>query len=341
MKRSLLPYLCCPACHDGRLHAVPFLETSKEIIRGILRCRSCHSWYLIENRILELVLPNLNEERRTAFFQAYHPRFSKLRISPPPASKSDATSNAKKKQSAFFDSFSGHYVLETQTFWRAYYHHALMQFRQYLSPGSLFLDIGSGKGLSSLPLLSDGHTVIGIDISRAMIADAIRRADSLHHVTAHYFVADAENLPFKKGIFDACIGFGILHHVTSPDTTILEIASSLKKNGIYFGHENNKTFFRPLFDLLMKVFTLWEEEAGEHQLLSEEELRASCERAGMKLSVSTHVFLPPHLFNLLPYSWSYALMKTTDSFFQKIPYLSHQGGTLIFAAHKTASRGTR
>lgn len=336
MKASLLPYLSCPVCHRGSLVLHAFHSFRSEVVKGVLRCRSCRMWYLIDDRILELIPPELNAERRTEFATAHRGRLSRLKISAQKGGNIDAIADAKRKQSAFFDSFSHHYVLETQTFWRAYYQRALEQFRTLLPSRSLILDIGCGNGLSSAPLLRQ-YTVVGVDISRRMIGDAIKRADALGKTSSHYFVADAENLPFKGELFDACIGLGILHHVTSPEKTIEQISHCLKKGCSYFGHENNETFLRPFFDFFMLLFRLWEEEAGEYKLLSQNELRRICERYGLRLSVKTYIFLPPHLFNFLSLSVARRLMDSTDSFFQRIPFIRDQGGTLLFSAEKMVS----
>ncbi len=124
--------------------------------------------------------------------------------------------------------------------------------------------------------------------------------------------------------------------MSSPDKTISQISRCLKTQGIYFGHENNKTLFRPIFDFLMRVFELWKEEAGEHQLMSADELRSYCSQYGLDARIRTCVFLPPHFFNLLPYRVAVGLLAFTDTFFGSLPFFRRHGGTLLFSARKVA-----
>ncbi len=333
MNISLLSYLICPLCKQETLRAHSFTSKTDEIEEGIILCTSCRQWYLIEERILEMLSPELNLPRRILFYKKHTSQFKRLRLQESSLPSSDHAIQEKIKQSAFFDDFSSHYVLEQQTFWRVYYAQTLQWFQQTLPNHSFILDIGCGNGLGSAPLLSQ-HTVIGVDISRQMVKDALHRLDAYPSASSTYFVADAEALPFKKNIFDACIGFGILHHIVQPDICVKGISRVLKKGGFYYGHENNKTIFRPLFDLLMKIFTLWSEEAGEHQLLSTEELRLILEQADLQADIHTNIFFPPHLFNLMSYSLAWKLMAASDSFFHHIPWFKHQGGTLVFRAQK-------
>ena len=333
MKRSLVQYLICPVCKHESLRLHPFIHHKDDTQEGILLCASCNQWYLIDDYILEILPLNLNIPRRKQFYQKNIHYFKDLHLRESSLSHSDHATLEKIKQSTFFDDFSGHYVLETQTFWRVYYERTLHFFQRTLGRKSFILDIGCGNGLGSASLLQD-HTVIGVDISRSMVKNALKRLAAQPHSLSTYLIADAENLPFKKNIFDACIGFGILHHVVHPDTCIGEISRTLKKGGSYYGHENNKTVFRPFFDFLMKIFTLWSEEAGEHQLLSSDELRLLCKRYGLAVDIHTCIFLPPHIFNFLDYSFARKLMDLSDNLFHSFPWLRQQGGTLVFRARK-------
>ena len=161
MKQSLLHYLACPSCHSTSLKPHSFSPSPSEIIEGILLCASCTSWYLIEEGILELLTADFNYARKLQFYQHHTPHFKKLKLKIPQQHKKTLTIASKLHQGAFFDSFSEHYVLETQPFWIAYYHRSLQQFTKLIQPSSLILDVGCGNALSSLPLIRDGHTVVG------------------------------------------------------------------------------------------------------------------------------------------------------------------------------------
>src|SRR5690349_9146362 len=57
------------------------------------------------------------------------------------------------------------------------------------------LDVGCGTGQSTTALLELTHTIIGLDSSAEMLAQAIR------HAQVHYIQARAEHLPFADGTF--------------------------------------------------------------------------------------------------------------------------------------------
>src|SRR3989344_3343734 len=179
MKRLLLQYLACPLCMGESLKVFSFSVEKDEIIDGVVKCSSCNEWYLIQERILEMLAPELNYTRRQKFYQDYSTRMKKMNILFENSKIDNAVSEAKKKQSEFFDSFSDHYVLETQTFWRAYYARTLQWFRTKITPNSLILDVGCGNALSSAPLLEGPYTVLGVDISRGMVKDALKRLDDV------------------------------------------------------------------------------------------------------------------------------------------------------------------
>jgi ubiquinone/menaquinone biosynthesis C-methylase UbiE/uncharacterized protein YbaR (Trm112 family) len=333
MKKTLVLSLVCVSCRKNKLKVHAFSKSGREIIEGIIKCSHCNHWYIIHEKIPEMLIHSLNSERKLTHYRAYMPHFKKLKI-PPPSVSSKERSQQKIHQSEFFDEFSENYVLETQTFWRAYYHQVLSMFSRSLHSRSVILDIGCGNGLSSYRLLEQGHAIIGVDISREMVKGAYARLEHHPLYKGHYVVADAENLPFKDNLFDACIGFGILHHVSSPEKSVAEISRCLKKEGLYVGHENNKTLLRPIFDALMKVIELWHEEAGDHQLFTKKEFEEYGYRNGLQMETETRVFLPPHLFNLLPYRAAVSLMRATDRIFQALPLIKNQGGSIIAKAKK-------
>ncbi len=334
MYLSLLKYLVCPVCKQDSLKEVSIQKTKYEIIDGTLLCSSCKQWYIIEEKILELIKPELNHERRDAFFKKHQSFFKKLKVKNEHNHVESKELHDKLHQSHHHDHFSENYVLETQNFWRAYYAKNLQKFKSMIPQNALILDLGCGNGLGTAPFLPYNYTIIGIDLSRGMVKDAIQRSEKATNKENHFIIADAENLPFKNKIFDAGIGFGILHHVTNPEITLQNVARTLKIGGQYFGHENNKTILRPIFDLTMKIRKLWHEEAGDHQLFSRKELKEACEASGLKLRADTYVFLPIHFFNSLSLPLAKKALNISDTLFRSIPLVRNQGGAIVFSAKK-------
>lgn len=93
-------------------------------------------------------------------------------------------------------------------------------------PGERILDIACGTGTSTLPLAKSGATVVGVDFSPEMIAEAGRR-----HPKIEFRHADAMKLPFGDDEFDAVtISFG-LRNVHDPKQALAEMYRVLKPGG--------------------------------------------------------------------------------------------------------------
>lgn len=60
MKKDLMEILACPIC-KGPLELVIEEEDQKEVIKGQLKCSSCNESYPIEDRIPNLLPPELRQ----------------------------------------------------------------------------------------------------------------------------------------------------------------------------------------------------------------------------------------------------------------------------------------
>lgn len=92
------------------------------------------------------------------------------------------------------------------------------------------LDVGCGDGvmiydLERQSLLKKNFNLTAIDI----LPDNIKLAKK-RKLNANFLVADAEQLPYKRGSFDFVYTWMVLEHVPSPRRMVLEIARVLKKN---------------------------------------------------------------------------------------------------------------
>ena len=329
-----LEILICPECKQDSLKPHTFQRKGERNQDGILVCEVCKNWFIIEDNILEFLKTDINKDRKAVFSHQYEKELTDLNLNFDEIENTVITQEISQKrgQSEFFNNFEENYPIESQNFWLAYYRMTIDEFSKKTRPHSRILDFGCGTGLGALPFLNGKHSVVGIDISRNMLKKAIARVPEAQRGRHFFFVADAEELPFKKDTFDYCVGMGILHHLHNPRRAIQSVYNCLKSEGIYFGHENNKTFLRPLFDLLMKFCTLWEEEAGEEQLLSMENIKSLY--SNFMVEIKTHVFLPPHIFNLFNLETTYNFLRISDSFFSTIPLLKNHGGTIVFEAKK-------
>lgn len=97
--------------------------------------------------------------------------------------------------------------------------------------GMRVLDIGSGDGSVSLPLLMPTTHVTMLDLSSKMLSLAKSKVPTYlrDHVTL--INDDFANVEFAPQSFDVILCIGLLVHVVSPDELIAKIAGLLKPDG--------------------------------------------------------------------------------------------------------------
>ena len=92
------------------------------------------------------------------------------------------------------------------------------------APGERILDLGCGDGALTVDLVARGADVIGVDASPAMVAAA--RGRGLRAETA-----DAQDLPFAAGSFDAVFSNAVLHWVRDQDAVLAQVRRVLRPGG--------------------------------------------------------------------------------------------------------------
>lgn len=90
-----------------------------------------------------------------------------------------------------------------------------------MSPGSRVLDVGCGPGFVSAALRSHGHDVVGVDLSRELLAYAAPPR-ACARITA---------LPFADGTFDATFARLVTQHLDAPVAAIREMARVTRPGG--------------------------------------------------------------------------------------------------------------
>jgi 2-polyprenyl-3-methyl-5-hydroxy-6-metoxy-1,4-benzoquinol methylase len=97
------------------------------------------------------------------------------------------------------------------------------------------VDIGCQKGQITTWLARQKlWRVVGVDIAPTNIRDAKTNLDNVPCIS--YQVADAEDLPFDDGEFDASVIFSVLEHVRHPDKALSEALRVTRDGGYVFGH---------------------------------------------------------------------------------------------------------
>lgn len=344
MNDAILPRLCCADCGHGRLVWQSFRNRAAgEIEDGVAWCAACKSWYPIEEELLELLPRNLAyREDRYRFWTRYRDRLQPLGLQPLSAAADHSTVEAQRKQQEHFDWYAGndlqtYTAYEQMPFWQAVDALTFDGWRRQVRPGKWLLDVGCAQGRSTFHFMDLPLHVVGFDISKVLVRQAIRRyRQGRYAADATFFVGDGSRLPFLPESFDYVLIYGVLHHLPDPARTCREVARVLRPGGVYFGSENNQTIFRTIFDLLQRLNPLWHEEAGAQPLISAGELRQWFAATDVRLECHTHVFTPPHLVNLLGQRYGRSLLHVTDWLGRRLPFLRNNGGLITVRGQCTA-----
>jgi SAM-dependent methyltransferase len=95
-----------------------------------------------------------------------------------------------------------------------------------LAPGMKLLDVPTGSGALAAEATQRGASVVGVDISSGMIAQARKL-----HPGIDFRVGEVEHLPVADGVLDAVVcAFG-LGHFPYPEASVAECLRTLKPGG--------------------------------------------------------------------------------------------------------------
>jgi len=119
--------------------------------------------------------------------------------------------------------------------------------------GLQVLDLGCGKGRFARALASRGADLIGLDLSRAMLASAA----SVDRVQA-----SARRLPFRSSSFDAVLAVEVLEHLgpRSLDDVLAEARRVLRPGGRFLIVDKNVCSFNSQRPWLPSVALKWIDE---------------------------------------------------------------------------------
>jgi len=114
----------------------------------------------------------------------------------------------------------------------------------------------------------------------------------------------------------------------------VNISRKLTLEGLVYTSDPHKSPVRFIFDWMMKLWTLYKEEASENPLISRAQLLQWLERAGFKSSIYVSTYLPPHLLYLLSTKTNVMILRVSDFIFNLIPGVRDLGGVVIAQAVK-------
>ncbi|HEX6488981.1 MAG TPA: class I SAM-dependent methyltransferase [Candidatus Dormibacteraeota bacterium] len=98
-----------------------------------------------------------------------------------------------------------------------------------MRPAGAALEIGAGTGRYLVPLRRAGVRMVGVDLSRPMLA-RLREKDS----TAPVVLGDATALPFSDGAFGSALAVHVLHLIPTWRQALAELARVVKRRGRLF-----------------------------------------------------------------------------------------------------------
>jgi len=158
----------------------------------------------------------------------------------------------------------------------------------HVGPGKVVLDVGCGVGVTPVYLIKQHRCrVVGVDISERMIQRSRERADREGVASeTEFHVADAENLPFDDGVFDAVITESVTAFPEDKQRAVDEYARVTKPGG-YVGLNESTWLKTPP----PPEFAAWaSREVGACvEPLAREEWEALLENAGLRdLVVNTY-----------------------------------------------------
>ena len=126
-----------------------------------------------------------------------------------------------------FDRAAGIYD-QTRPLFEPIAKHGLQAILNITGPTARILDVGTGTGRISVPLLERGMDLIGCDISSKMLSRLQEKFPS-----ARIAQSDASRLPFPAADFDVVLTVHVLHLISPWREALREFQRVLKPGGVY------------------------------------------------------------------------------------------------------------
>lgn len=349
MLKKFIPFLRSPALNDpdeSNLELFEFESYDTDHIKnGILLCRKSGNWFPINNEVLELIRPELMyPDDRRKFYEKYKDKFSELGIKYEVESNNTGGDVLKNQfeQRSHYDDFAvdkshNYDDYAMQSFWQAMDRKVFGEWKSKIKDGSMILDVGCGNGRSAGRIYKENTFLAGIDISKKSVERAIESSkEKGNYRFQTFFIADADRIPFKDGTFDFAVTSGVLSQLPDAVKTSREIQKKLKKGGIHFGMENNRSVFRIFFDFLTNFTKSWKKnKKGLTPEINKNMLDSWFNKGDVDIQSYTSVYLPPTYYNKMNPEEALSKIEKTDKTIQSFPFLKNNGGLIIFEIKKT------
>ena len=136
--------------------------------------------------------------------------------------------------------------------------HGLQAILGLTGPKARILDVGTGTGRISIPLLERGADLVGCDISAKMLTRLHEKFPS-----ARISQADASQLPFPAGQFDAVLTVHVMHLIPPWREALREFRRVLVPGGIYL---NVRTWDPVGISIRGQMRKFWRDWLGEQDV---------------------------------------------------------------------------
>ena len=147
----------------------------------------------------------------------------------------------QKDNKKFWDRYAKLYDFETNRFSKAAYKEMYRMMSAILNKKMKVLEIATGTGLIALNIARHVGSIEAIDFAPKMIEAAKKKKTPMN---VNFSVANAMDLPYEDGEFDAVIISNALHIIPEPVVVLENIKRVLKPEGILiapsFSHSHIK-----------------------------------------------------------------------------------------------------
>lgn len=114
----------------------------------------------------------------------------------------------------------------------ASYQHKLAKSREYFTPESNILEIGSGTGTTAISHSPYVNSILATDIANKMIAISNEKLVGADIDNVVFKLTSIEDLNIEDNSLDAVLALSILHLVKDKDAVIAKIHKMLKPGGV-------------------------------------------------------------------------------------------------------------
>jgi ubiquinone/menaquinone biosynthesis C-methylase UbiE/uncharacterized protein YbaR (Trm112 family) len=315
MDETIINFIICPNCGSSLLSIQEFSNVNNELHEGMVICNSCQIWYKIDHGVLDLLPLNL---RRSDLYEKFAKKYN-IHLK----EVDDVIVNQQKKEQILF--FKKDFSSYENDIVDSLYYKALdkLTFEKWFEQNSdrikePILEVGCGTGRQSIKIAAKHKHAICMDISEEMVLLAKFKIDKIPN-NLDFIIGDAEDPPVKNNMFGACVICATLHHLSSPKNAISNLSRKLLNGGLFYSIDPHDSYVRFIFDYLMKIWKLYDEEASDSPLIKEKNLKKWLSDAKIMSNVTYSTYLLPHIFLILTEKNSLTLLKRTDDFFNKIP----------------------